>query len=29
MTFELYNSDGCDFELNTVSFRAAELTRSI
>ena len=29
LAFELYNSDGCDFELNTVSFYAAELTRSI
>lgn len=27
--FEMYNSDGCDFELNTVSFKAAELTRRI
>lgn len=27
--FELYNSDGCDFELNTVEFLAAELTRRI
>ena len=26
---EIYNSDGCDFELNTVEFHAAELTRRI
>jgi hypothetical protein len=29
LNFELYNSDGCDFELNTVSFHAAELARRI
>jgi hypothetical protein len=29
MAFELYNQDGCDFELNTVSFYAADLTRRI
>lgn len=29
VTFQLYNSDGCDFELNTVRFEAAELTRRI
>ena len=29
MEFELYNDAGCDFELNTVSFHAAELTRRI
>ena len=29
LTFELYNSDGCDFELNTVTFVAAELTRKV
>lgn len=29
LAFEIYNSDGCDFELNTVEFHAAELTRRI
>jgi hypothetical protein len=29
MAFELYNSNGADFELNTVSFHAAKLTRRI
>lgn len=27
--FEIYNHDGCDFELNTATFYAAELTRRI
>lgn len=29
MTFELYNSDGCDFELSSVDFAAVALTRRI
>lgn len=29
LAFELYNSDGCDFELNSVEFQAAELSRRI
>lgn len=29
LTFEIYNSDGCDFELNTITFRAVELARRI
>jgi hypothetical protein len=29
MGFELFNSNGADFELNTVSFVAAELTRKV
>ena len=29
MTFELYNSDGCDFELNSVEFAAVALDRRI
>jgi hypothetical protein len=28
-TFEIYNHDGCDFELDKVEFRLAELTRRI
>lgn len=29
LTFDLYNSDGCDFELATVEFHAVEMTRRI
>ena len=29
LTFEIYNSAGCDFELNTATFRAVELARRI
>jgi len=28
-TFEIYNHDGCDFELNTVEFRVVDLQRRI
>lgn len=29
ITLEMYNSNGCDFELNSVDFQAAELSRRI
>ena len=29
MTFELYNSDGCDFDLSTADFQAVDLSRKI